>query len=265
MNKIRNLQKSKTLLSELANEACKKMIIIHGYCSAIFDGRIKSYLPEGDRLLIVKKDETLILHGAKGLKPLNWQISGAGKINYLFDDENFIVKTFRPKSNESLEIIFSNIYQVTIFDAHDSASLSVYGSESDLTNYLFSHPEIIEEDFQPTTKEYNTPYGLVDIRGVDKKGNIIIIEVKKRAATPADAQQLKRYIDYFQGIEHIKIKGILVAESFSEKVMNILDANNFEAIAIPWQIIFPPMANEKPKTTLDTFLEKQNKFNNIKK
>ncbi|MEA2070737.1 MAG: endonuclease NucS [Asgard group archaeon] len=70
------------LVKTLTKANCKKMITIFGNCSAIFDGRIKSYLPHGDRLLFIKKDETLILHGATGLKPLNWQKSGAGRIRY---------------------------------------------------------------------------------------------------------------------------------------------------------------------------------------
>ncbi|MBN1328276.1 MAG: endonuclease NucS [Candidatus Heimdallarchaeota archaeon] len=258
MNRTKTINGSyEELVSELNTEACKKMIIIFGLCIAIFDGRIKSFLPEGDRLLFVKKDETLILHGSKGVKPLNWQIGGAGKINYLIEDNKLIVKTFRPKTTETLEIIFSDIYQITAFDAHDSASLSVYGSEADLSNYLYNNPTIIDKDFQPTTREYETPFGFLDLRGVDREGNIIVIEVKKRNATPADAHQLKRYVEYFQEIEKVKVRGILVAKDFSQKVMAVLQANNLEAVAVPWQEIFPSLSNEKPSTTLDDFLEKK--------
>ncbi|MFW9924640.1 MAG: endonuclease NucS [Candidatus Thorarchaeota archaeon] len=240
----------------LTEEACKKMLVIFGFCSAIFDGRIKSYLPEGDRILIVKKDESLILHGAKGVKPLNWQMAGAGKINYIAEKDQLIVRTFRPKTEESLEIIFEQVYHTAIFDAIDSASLSIYGSESDLSNYLFDHPKIIDENFQPTAREFETPFGFLDLRGVDKQGNIIIIEVKKRSASPNDAHQLKRYVEYFGQIEKVKVRGILVAKDFSSKVMNILEANNLEAVEVPWQEIFPALANEKPSITLDDFMEK---------
>ncbi|MHA1211039.1 MAG: endonuclease NucS domain-containing protein [Candidatus Heimdallarchaeota archaeon] len=243
------------IASELTSAACKKMNVLFGSCSAIFDGRIKSYLPEGDRLLFIKKDETLILHGAKGVKPLNWQIGGAGKINYLAEGDKLLVKTYRPKTKESLEIIFTAIYQITIFDAHDAASLSIYGSEADLSNYLYDHPTIIDKDFQPTAREYETPFGFLDLKGVDREGNIIIIEVKKRNATPADAHQLKRYVEYFEDVEKVKVKGILVANGFSQKVTAVLQANNLTAVAVPWQEIFPTLANERPSTTLDDFLD----------
>jgi RecB family endonuclease NucS len=256
MNKISNVPISFDELSKKLNEAsCKQMIILFGSCVAIFDGRIKSYLPLGERLLIVKKDESLILHGSSLVKPLNWQKAGAGKIEYLFNENQLIVKTYRPKTKESLEIIFDKVFQATIFNALDSASLSIYGSESDLSNYLFNHPEIISKEFQPTTREYETPFGFIDIRGVDKKGNIIIIEVKKRAATPADAHQLKRYVDYFSDVEKIKVKGILVAKDFSNKVMAILETNELEAVAVNWLEIFPALANEKPAVTMDDFIE----------
>ncbi|MHA1156752.1 MAG: hypothetical protein ACTSQK_11650 [Candidatus Heimdallarchaeota archaeon] len=124
-----NLEK---LVQDLTDGYCKKMLVIFGSCYAIFDGRIKSFLPLGDRHFIVKKDETLILHGSTGLKPLNWQLGGAGKINFLMDEGKLVVKTFRPKTKESLEIIFEEVFESIIYDAHDSASLSIYGSESDL-------------------------------------------------------------------------------------------------------------------------------------
>jgi hypothetical protein len=238
----------------LTESNCQKMIIIHGNCKALFDGRIKSFLPLGDRLLIVKKDETLILHGVIGLKPLNWQLSGAGKIEYLAKEQEFIVQSFRPKTKEHIQIIFPEIYQTTIYDAHDTASLDIYGSEQDLSDYLFNHPEIIDDDFQPTTREYETPFGFLDLRGVDKEGNIVIIEVKKRNATLADAHQLKRYVDYFKKVEKVSIRGILVAKDFSKRVSTLLEVNNLEAVAIPWQEVFPNITKRKQKTTLDKFL-----------
>ena len=246
----------KKMAVELSEELCKKMIVIFGSCSAVFDGRIKSYLPEGDRLLFIKKDETLVLHGSTGLKPMNWQISGAGRIKISIDKKKLLVKSFRTKTEETLEIIFDNVYQAVKYDAHDSASLSIYGSEKDLSDYLYNHPEIIDDDFQPTAREYDTPFGFLDLRGVDKHGNIIVVEVKKRGATPADAHQLKRYVEYFADVEKIKVRGILVANSFSEKVMNVLQVNGLEAVAVPWQEIFPTLSHEKPTVTLEDFMKK---------
>jgi hypothetical protein len=242
-------------VKELNASSCKKMIVIFGSCRAIFDGRIKSFLPTGDRLLFVKKDESLILHGTTNVKPLNWQKGGAGKINFLLEEGKLVVKTFRPKTKESLEIIYQDLYQLIIYDAHDTAELSVYGSEHDLSDYLFEHPEIIDDDFQPTAREFETPFGFLDLRGVDREGNIIIIEVKKRAASPADAYQLQRYQEYFAKIEQVHVRGILVAQKFSAKVMNILQAAGLEAVAIPWQEIFPTLSQEKPAITIDDFID----------
>ena len=89
------------------------------------------------------------------------------------------------------------------------------------------------------------------------KGTPIIVEVKKRGATPADAHQLKRYVEYFEEVEKRKVKGILVAKSFSSKVMNVLTANNLEAVEVPWQEIFPSLANEKPKVTMDDYIKEE--------
>lgn len=136
--------------------------------------------------------------------------------------------------------------------------MSIYGSESDLSDYIYKNPEIIDEDFQPTTREYETPFGFLDIRGVDREGNIIIIEVKKQAATLNDAHQLKRYVEYFEEIEGVPVTGILVANNFSRRVMRFLSENNLDAVAITWQEIFPSLSHEKPSVTLESFFEENN-------
>ena len=52
MKKIQTLPgKFDKLVEQLNAESTNKMTVIFGSCTAIFDGRIKSYLPEGDRLL----------------------------------------------------------------------------------------------------------------------------------------------------------------------------------------------------------------------
>lgn len=232
-----------------------KMILIAGRCTAVFDGRIKSTLAEGDRFLLIKEDLSIVLHGPIGVKPLNWQKPLAGPIKFQTKNSQLEMVTQRTKTKETLVITFSNLTNISIWHAFDESELKIYGDESDLVKYLVSNPTIIEDGFQVLRTEYSTDVGPVDIRGVNDSVEIIV-EVKKRNATPKDAHQLKRYIEYFENTEQKKVRGILIAPEFPKKVLNYLEENGLEAKTIHWKEIFPLI--KRPKNVkLEEFFEKK--------
>ncbi|MHA1953288.1 MAG: endonuclease NucS domain-containing protein [Candidatus Heimdallarchaeaceae archaeon] len=232
-----------------------KMIILAGHCKAFFDGRIKSTLEDGDRFLVIKKDLSIIMHGPTGVKPLNWQKPQAGPIQFKTKEEMLEMFTRRTKTEETLTILFSNIKFLALWHAYDETELEIYGDESDLVKYLVSNPELIEPGFQVLKTEYNTDVGPVDIRGIGQEGETIV-EVKKRKATPQDAHQLKRYIEFFHEKEKKKVKGILVAPDFPEKVLKYLADHKLISKVIKWEEIFPLIKRQKDSKLEEFFKEK---------
>jgi RecB family endonuclease NucS len=208
-----------------------KMILVAGRCKAIFDGRIKSTLAEGDRFLMIKKDLSIVLHGPIGVKPLNWQKPLAGPIEFKISDSLLEMVTRRTKTKETLIITFTNLTNVSTWHATDESELEIYGDESDLVKFLVTN------------------------RGMSVSGEAIV-EVKKRNATPANAHQLKRYIEYFESTENKSVRGILVAQEFPKKVIEYLEKNNLEAKIIHWKEIFPML--KRPKSAkLEEFFNKK--------
>jgi len=231
----------------------EKMVVILGRNKAFFDGRIKSTLEEGDRILVIKKDLSIILHGPLGVKPLNWQKPQAGPITFKKNDDKLEMFTERTKTKETLSITFSKIEFIGLWHAHDESELSIIGDESDLVKYLVSNPELIEIGFTVLKTEYSTDVGPVDIRGYGELGEAIV-EVKKRKATPSDAHQLKRYIEYFKDVEKKQVRGILIAPDFPDKVKKYLEKHGLEMRTIKWEEIFPLI--RRPKITkLDEFIK----------
>ncbi|MCG3215304.1 MAG: DUF91 domain-containing protein [Candidatus Heimdallarchaeota archaeon] len=234
----------------------EKMIIIAGRNNAIFDGRIKSKLENGDRILIIKKDSSIVLHSPQGVKPLNWQKPKAGPIEFKINNSYLEMFTRRTKTNETLSIIFTSLNFIASWHAHDESELTIYGDESDLVRYLVANPDLIEPGFKVLKTEYSTDVGPVDIRGISNQEEVII-EVKKRNATPQDAHQLKRYIEYFQAKEKKDVKGILIAPDFPKKVIEYLDENKLESRIIHWETIFPIIKRPK-ESKLEDFFQKKN-------
>ena len=61
-----------SLIEILSDNITKHTILVVGICDSIFDGRIKSTLPKGERILLIKKDSSILLHNATGMRPVQW-------------------------------------------------------------------------------------------------------------------------------------------------------------------------------------------------
>jgi RecB family endonuclease NucS len=246
-----------TLAGQLNDNLEKLMIILTGKCSALFDGRIKSHFTDSDRVLIIKKDLTILLHGSSGVKPVQWQLAGAGKVTFNLVEECYLqMETYRPKTDESFFITFSEVYLALGYKTIEvDETTSVIGHEKDFVDYLVQNPQIIEENLQVIESEKEIDFGFIDIWGRDASDTFIIIEVKRTIATPADAHQLKRYVDFYQKKDE-KVRGILVATGFPKKVKNYLKAFDLEHCTVPWQDIFPTITRPSSlshKKRLDEF------------
>ncbi len=73
---------------------------------------------------------------------------------------------------------------------------------------IFKDPEVIEKGFRPTSREYHTPQGFIDIMGKDHEGNITILELKSRKAGTNAVKHLRRYVDCFCDHKE-KVSGVL--------------------------------------------------------
>ena len=229
----------------------KTAIQLVGTCTAIFDGRVRSELPSGTRLLLIKSDTSIILHGENGVKPLNWQKAYDGKIEFKYSSKGLEMYTYRPKTAETFTILFSTVSHAFSYASKDNVSLSIQGDERDLVNYLVANPSIIEEGLTVASREKETLVGFIDIEAIDRNGKKLIIEVKKQKATPKDAFQLLRYIDTLEKLEKKRYRGMLISAGTPLKVQEYLKQNNLEFFDVKWQELFPNLKRSKAKSLTD--------------
>ena len=50
----------------------KYIIVIFCSCEVEYNGRAKSFIAQGDRMVIIKHDNTLLVHRPDGRSPVNW-------------------------------------------------------------------------------------------------------------------------------------------------------------------------------------------------
>lgn len=182
------------------------VVTIFARCRVYYEGRAKSELGEGDRIVIIKPDGSFLIHQNKKREPVNWQPPGS-KVSMR---ENSII-SIRRKPHERLEVELMEVYAVTVFLAEDYEELALTGSEAEMAKLIFENPNVIEEGFKPMFREKQIKHGIVDIMGLDKDGNIVVLELKRRKADLHAVSQLKRYVDSLKEEYGEKVRGILVA------------------------------------------------------
>ena len=106
----------------------RKTIIIVGSCLVDYQGRANSELEIGERILIIKKDGSVLVHRTVGYEPVNWQPSGC-IFHTKKKKNNLEIKAIRQKPSEILVISFNNIFFISILELVDKGEFYLYASE----------------------------------------------------------------------------------------------------------------------------------------
>jgi hypothetical protein len=236
--------------TELINEALSKraFMILVACCKVNYEGRATSKLGFGERTVLIKGDGSFIIHQDRNLEPINWQPPRT-KIGVKLEDDLISIMGKRRKPKEKLELVIRNVHLLSYHLGSDDKDIELAGYEEDMREMILDYPEIIETGFRPTSKEYQTPQGFVDIIGKDGKGQIVLLELKSRKAGVNAVKQLLRYVDCFSDNKEF-VRGILVSPSVTEDAKEILKKYQMEHIPLS-----PPKElKAKKSTTLDYFL-----------
>ncbi|MBE6493335.1 MAG: DUF91 domain-containing protein [Methanosphaera stadtmanae] len=235
---------------ELIDEGFRKkaMIIILANCHVEYEGRARSKLGKGDRLVLIKKDGTFAIHQELELDPVNWQAPGC-KNNVSLNEDMIILTSKKIKPNEEIKVYLDEVYSATYYNILDTKELEIRGYEKHMVDLAWKQPELIEPGFRPTRREYQTDNGFIDLMGTDKDEKLMILEFKSRKAGTNAVKQLKRYVDCFKDNKEF-VRGIIVAPDITDNAKEELEKLQMEFISMN-----PPLDLLKQKaTTLDSFL-----------
>jgi RecB family endonuclease NucS len=198
-----------------------KTLVVVGKCRVDYVGRAKSKLEPGERILIVKKDGSLLVHRSIGYEPVNWQPPGC--IFHTQARDNMLeIHAIRQKPHESVKVLFDHVQLISALSLEDSGEFSLYASEEDMQKAILLKPSLIEEDLKLVSYEKKVEPGFVDVYAMDKNGNLVVIEIKRKVAGKEAALQLARYIDAIKTKSNRQIRGILVAPDMGKDVQRTL-------------------------------------------
>jgi RecB family endonuclease NucS len=230
----------------------RRFVLIVGNCRVDYHGRASSKLDLGERLLILKPDGSALIHRSRDHSPVNWQPPGS-LFRTRFSNGELLVRIYRRKDNEVLEIFFNRIMMLGILDLKDAGAFSLYATEKDMQEAILFQPSLLEEGFRPISPERPVEPGFIDIMGVDREGILTLVEIKRKRATRDSVAQLKKYVDVINLDRNRRIRAILVAPELAKGAQELLMALGYEFKAITPKICSEVLKLKNSKSISDFF------------
>jgi RecB family endonuclease NucS len=187
-------------------------------CSVDYTGRLSAHLPPARRLLIVKADGTVIVHGDRGHKALNWMSPPCTIV------ERTGAWTVTGAKGERLEIAITDVHLDTTLDLGAEPGLRKTGSETDLQWLLAQSPDAIAPGLRLIAREFPTDLGPVDLLLRDAGGRTVAVEVK-RVGELAAVEQLSRYLERLNRDASLApVRGLIVAQTIKPQTRVLAEA-----------------------------------------
>jgi len=229
MESLQNPPKDKAMevLSKAIAES--RFFTIVGRCEVDYRGRASSKLGEGERMLMVKEDRSLTVHKKDRHAPVNYQRAGC---ELSVSCEGEAIKLTSKNAGEVLSARFSGIKFIGVFQMEDDEDLSLVGKEKDLSSLVQAEPHLIEPGLVPLEMEKSIRTGGIDVYARDKEGNLVVVELKRRAAGLDAVTQLKRYVGEIRRLHKEKVRGILCAPSLTPNAREMLASEGLEFIPL---------------------------------
>ncbi len=235
-----------TLLNDAL--ARNETIVFSCNCTIRYSGRAESYLDKGDRVIMIKSDNALIVHQPAGNAPINYMKPNTSH-SLKIENGKLVLKSQNLILKERMEMVIDKIHFFNSQKLEDGQAITIAGTEDDMSDMIYNNPELIEEGFKPVSQEEQTKYGFIDVLGVDKNGVLTVVECKRYNAELSAVTQLRRYVEKIMVSKGItKVRGILAAPKITENAEKMLKDWGFEFKSI------------KPPKYLEEYDKKQSKL-----
>lgn len=207
-------------------------IVFFAQCSVKYSGRAEAELGVGDRIIMIKSDNTLLIHQPKGSAPVNYMKDGS-KIDVEKKSHHAVIKSMNSKFKDYLEI---DVFRIHSFANHlldDGEKLLLAGTERDMSDMIYDNPTLISPDFKPLSREEHTKYGFIDVFGYNEKNELVIVECKRYVAGLDAVTQLRRYVEKMKSLKGISnVKGLVAAPAITDNALKMLTDWGFNFVVV---------------------------------
>lgn len=197
-------------------------ISIYCLCSVEYTGRANSTASLARRLVLVKPDNTVLIHVGEKREPMNWQPPGS-VVTFSVANGRFLVISKRQTPNEVINISIHQIFELSAMDL-ELGQFVLQGTEAEMVKKVMETPAIIMAGMTVIGREVQTPFGTIDLLG-STADSTIVMEFKRRRASLQDVSQTIRYYEYMLSIKR-NVRAYLIAPGISANALKLAEHNN---------------------------------------
>ena len=227
------------------------MRLVVARCSVDYVGRLTAHLPSAIRLLMVKADNSVLVHSDGGsYKPLNWMSPPCWTV------EEPGKWTVQNKAGEQLVITLEEVLHDSRHELGADPGLVKDGVEAHLQVLLAEHVGTLGDGWSLVRREFPTPIGPVDLMcrdasgldvtvdlveahagPVDSSGRYVAVEIKRRATIDA-VEQLTRYLEYLNRDPMLApVGGVLAAQSIAPQAKTLAEDRGIRCVLLDYDAL----------------------------
>jgi RecB family endonuclease NucS len=242
-------------------------------CSVDYVGRLTAHLPSAVRLLMVKADNSVLVHSDGGsYKPLNWMSPPCWTVE---EPGRWVVQN---KAGEQLLITLDEVLHDSRHDLGIDPGLVKDGVEAHLQVLLAEHVATLGDGWSLVRREFPTPIGPVDLMcrdasglavpievgagersadetvvpgersadeavvagqalPADSTGRYVAVEIKRKATIDA-VEQLTRYLEYLNRDPMLApVSGVLAAQSIAPQAKTLAEDRGIRCVLLDYDAL----------------------------
>lgn len=204
--------------------------VLYARAEVNYIGRAKSKIGPANLVIVHKIDGALLIHGAIGCLPINYQRSKSK----LSVHEN---KMICNSKHESIEIYIYDVYHYYEINEWSSDKLRMTGTEKQYCGYICDDlPNILETSIERIDREVPALHGSIDILATGSDGTKHVIEVKRKRATKSAVFQLKKYCDDIS--TRARCIGYIAAPDIGDKALIFLESLGYKYLRVENKLVF---------------------------
>lgn len=247
---------SLTECRDLINDALtkQKVIIVAGNCTVSYEGRAASKLAWGERVLIIKADGSVLIHRRSGYEPVNWQPPRCQFRVSLDDGKLLSILATREKPKESVRLLFDRVSASLALTLTDEGEFAMHVTEEQMKRAIMLEPSLVEPGLKLISEETKMgDSGFTDVYAEDSQGRLVVIEIKRNAASRDAALQLNRYVGTLRKRVNRPVRGILAAPELRSGTSTLLTRLGYDFKAVSPEKCFQ-ILKPRADTRLSEFL-----------
>lgn len=199
-------------------------------CIITYSGRAEAYVGQGDRTIIIKQDNSLLIHQPVNGNPINYLKPGA-EIRLERYDGHYLLHARSGK--DYLDVELFTIYDAMTRKLEDGQKQILQGNEKDMSDMIKAQPDLISKDFQPLSREEHTKFGFIDVFGHDGNGGLVVVECKRYNAGLSCVTQLRRYVEKIKELKGTSnVQGIMASPGITANAKAMLEQWGFTHVSV---------------------------------